>query len=184
MSKPVRKGISKKLRFEIFKRDSFCCQYCGGKPPKIPLEVDHIMPVSKGGNNEEYNLITSCFDCNRGKSNKELSTMPVLQQEKYEKMKLAQSQYKEIKKIIDADKKIIIDQIDTIEILYAEVFPGYLFSEKFKISVKKFILILGSFEVYASMETACGRIYDSEAVLSYFCGICWTKIKTPNERTQ
>ena len=59
-----RKSLSKKVRFEIFKRDGFCCQYCGAKPPKIPLEVDHIRPLSKGGGKEDYNLITSCFDCN------------------------------------------------------------------------------------------------------------------------
>jgi 5-methylcytosine-specific restriction endonuclease McrA len=57
-----RKSMSKKLRFEVFKRDSFACQYCGNKAPDVVLEVDHINPVSKGGDNSILNLITSCFD--------------------------------------------------------------------------------------------------------------------------
>ncbi|WP_446008353.1 HNH endonuclease [Candidatus Electrothrix sp.] len=59
-----RKSLSKKLRFEVFKRDSFTCQYCGKVAPNVILEVDHIEPVSKGGSNELLNLITSCYDCN------------------------------------------------------------------------------------------------------------------------
>lgn len=62
-----RKPISKKLRFEVFKRDSFRCQYCGRSAPDVILEIDHIKPVAEGGKNSLLNLITSCRDCNRGK---------------------------------------------------------------------------------------------------------------------
>jgi len=67
-----RKSLSKKIRFEIFKRDGFTCQYCGKTPPQVILEVDHINPVISGGDNDVMNLITSCFDCNRGKGAREL----------------------------------------------------------------------------------------------------------------
>lgn len=60
-------AISKHLRFEVFKRDGFTCQYCGRRPPDVVLELDHIQPVAKGGGDEVVNLLTSCFDCNRGK---------------------------------------------------------------------------------------------------------------------
>lgn len=60
-------AISKKLRFEIFKRDNFTCQYCGRQTPDVILEVDHISPKAKGGDDDIQNLITSCFDCNHGK---------------------------------------------------------------------------------------------------------------------
>jgi len=68
-----RKSISKKIRFEIFKRDSFTCQYCGESAPKVILEVDHIIPIVRGGFNHKINLITSCFNFNRGKSYQSLS---------------------------------------------------------------------------------------------------------------
>jgi len=77
-----RKGMSKKIRFEVFKRDSFSCQYCGATPSTTELEVDHIQPVATGGGNDMLNLITSCFDCNRGKSARELSDDSVVVKQK------------------------------------------------------------------------------------------------------
>ena len=74
----ARKPISKKLRFEVFKRDSFKCQYCGKCAPDVILNVDHINPVSKGGENEILNLITACEDCNSGKSDRLLSDDSVM----------------------------------------------------------------------------------------------------------
>ena len=66
----ARKSTGKRLRFEIFKRDNFTCQYCGDQPPSVVLVIDHIQPVSKGGDNDSMNLITACEPCNQGKSDK------------------------------------------------------------------------------------------------------------------
>lgn len=68
-----RKGIRKSVRFEVFKRDSFTCQYCGQKAPDVVLHVDHIHPVADGGSNDILNLVTACEDCNAGKSDRVLS---------------------------------------------------------------------------------------------------------------
>jgi hypothetical protein len=68
-----REQLSKMLRFEVFKRDCFKCQYCGAEAPGAVLHVDHIEPVAKGGTNEITNLITSCEPCNNGKSDRLLS---------------------------------------------------------------------------------------------------------------
>ena len=83
-----RKNISKSVRFEVFKRDSFTCQYCGRSAPDVVLEIDHIIPVSKGGENEITNLITSCFDCNRGKGRKKLTENQTVKLQKEELDKL------------------------------------------------------------------------------------------------
>src|SRR5690606_26635672 len=77
-----RKPLSKKIRFEVFKRDSFTCQYCGAKAPECILEVDHINPVSNGGKNEILNLITSCFNCNRGKRDKKISDGSIVEKQR------------------------------------------------------------------------------------------------------
>ncbi|MDE2468816.1 MAG: HNH endonuclease, partial [Bradyrhizobium sp.] len=69
-----RKAISKKMRFSVFKRDCFKCQYCGKTPPTVVLEIDHIVPVSAGGENGIDNLLTACFECNRGKGAELLSS--------------------------------------------------------------------------------------------------------------
>jgi len=54
----------------VFKRDNYTCVYCGRKPPEVKLEVDHVLPKSKGGSDDIDNLATSCFDCNHGKRDK------------------------------------------------------------------------------------------------------------------
>jgi len=56
-----------KLRFQIFQRDNFTCQYCGRESPECILEIDHRLPKSKGGKDNIDNYITSCRECNLGK---------------------------------------------------------------------------------------------------------------------
>jgi hypothetical protein len=62
-----RKSIPEKVRFEVFKRDSFKCQYCGKSSPDVVLHVDHIKPVAEGGTNDISNLLAACSECNWGK---------------------------------------------------------------------------------------------------------------------
>jgi hypothetical protein len=70
-----RKTIPQSIRFEVFKRDLFTCQYCGKKAPEAILEIDHIVPISKGGDNSIENLVSACRECNGGKSDKKLSEL-------------------------------------------------------------------------------------------------------------
>ena len=70
--KKLRNDITHKLRFEILERDDYTCQYCGRKSPDVELTVDHRKPIAEGGNNDEDNLITACYECNEGKKNKRL----------------------------------------------------------------------------------------------------------------
>lgn len=72
-AKEQRTLMTKKLREHILKRDNYTCCNCGNsisKEPNLLLEIDHIIPVSKGGRTEEENLQTLCWRCNRSKSNK------------------------------------------------------------------------------------------------------------------
>jgi len=82
MARKQRAGLSAKVRFEVFKRDSFKCQYCGASAPEVVLRVDHIKPVAKGGENDLMNLVTACFGCNAGKSDRELSDASVVEKQR------------------------------------------------------------------------------------------------------
>lgn len=63
-----RAKVSKELRQEIFERDGYTCVNCGSTK-KESLEIDHIMPISKGGKTEPGNLQTLCCNCNIRKGN-------------------------------------------------------------------------------------------------------------------
>lgn len=72
-AKEQRVLMTNKLRQFIKKRDNFTCGFCGNsthKEPNLLLEIDHIIPVAKGGLTEENNLQTLCWKCNRNKSDK------------------------------------------------------------------------------------------------------------------
>lgn len=72
-AKEQRTLMTKKLREFIKERDHFTCCSCGNSTnaePNLLLEIDHIIPVSKGGYTVEENLQTLCWKCNRAKSNK------------------------------------------------------------------------------------------------------------------
>lgn len=72
-AKEQRNLMTKKLREQIKKRDNFTCCTCGNSTydePNLLLEIDHIIPVAKGGCTIEENLQTLCWKCNRAKSDK------------------------------------------------------------------------------------------------------------------
>lgn len=67
--KTPRESISKRRRFTILKRDGFRCQLCGmSSEDGTKLHVDHLIPIAKGGSNDDENLWTLCERCNLGKS--------------------------------------------------------------------------------------------------------------------
>ena len=57
-------------RFNVFLRDSFCCQYCTKRFPTQELTFDHVIPRSRGGRSEWDNVVTACGACNLRKSDR------------------------------------------------------------------------------------------------------------------
>ncbi len=71
--KKERNKMTKALRQRIIERDNYTCQICGNSTynePNLLLEVDHIIPISKGGKTVDNNLQCLCWKCNRSKGNK------------------------------------------------------------------------------------------------------------------
>ena len=66
-----RANLRPSLRFKILHRDQYRCQTCGASAAGgADLHIDHILPVSKGGTNDESNLRALCSECNIGRGNR------------------------------------------------------------------------------------------------------------------
>jgi hypothetical protein len=126
-----RKSIPKMTRFEVFKRDSFTCQYCGRKSPDVLLVIDHVEPVSKGGTNDILNLITSCRDCNAGKSDRQLADTTVLDKQRQqledlqERKEQIEMMFQWQKGLLDLDDHVITQLSD----FWSEQVSGFSLNE-------------------------------------------------------
>lgn len=71
--KPAASGV--KNGFRLFHRDGFRCIYCGASSieDKVKLSLDHVVPYSKGGVDEAWNVATCCVGCNGQKYSRSLS---------------------------------------------------------------------------------------------------------------
>lgn len=69
-------------RRNVFLRDEYTCQYCGREPPVRDLNLDHVIPRSRGGPSSWDNLVTSCRDCNlrKGRSTPDEAGMKLRKQ--------------------------------------------------------------------------------------------------------
>lgn len=182
-----RKQIPKRIRFEVFKRDKFTCQYCGRMAPDVVLQVDHIKPVSKGGTNDILNLITSCFDCNNGKSNIELSDDTVVKKQQ-EQLKLI-AEHKEQIEMMFRWKEGLMEiekiSVDAISKVFSEKADSSV-SEKGRCSIRKWIREFSFNDVLDAAIISIDAYYDgtqetAEKAFNMIPGICYNKRRGDNK---
>ena len=176
-------ALSKKLRFDVFKRDDFQCQYCGRRSPDVILEVDHIIPKKKGGKDEFENLVTSCFECNRGKGKfpldkkrpmRDISEDIEMQEEREEQLR----QFYKIQKKIIRQKNSIMEEIESV------------FSEKISDNERgsiRYFLQKGfsPVEIVDAWHIATGKVSPYAQLnpkFRYMCGILHTKLKERDKK--
>lgn len=181
-----RKAISQKLRFEVFKRDNFTCQYCGRMAPDVILEVDHINPVKNGGKNTILNLITSCKDCNRGKGAKELTDGQVIKQQQ-EQLKELNDRRQQLKLMLKWKKeleKLEEEKVNSIESIFIEKLEVN-FSDAGRRDIRKLIKNYGLEEVIESTNLSINQYYtggkeSADNVFSYIPKICTNRRQQKN----
>ena len=172
-----RKAIKKSVRFEIFKRDSFTCQYCGRKAPDVILEIDHIIPVKEGGTNDIMNLVTSCKDCNRGKSCKLLSDETVIEKRRKQAEEL-QEKLELMEMMAEWQKSMLCEsemQMDQLEKLLQSYYPDSSFTNKGKLRIKRLIKQFGFRELYDAFDTALQYYDDAQTAFEKTGGICYNR---------
>lgn len=175
---------SRKVRFDVFNRDGFKCQYCGRTPPAVVLELDHIIPKSKGGPDNIDNYITACFDCNRGKGRHKLSSIPPSIDDNLELIKEKRRQLRAFNRLIEQQEQEYEVGIQAINEIFSNNFPNKVPTDKFsKTATKRFVSLLPIQKIEDAMVLACStKSDDPEIALRYFCGICWNWIKKPETR--
>lgn len=183
----ARKQIPKSVRFEVFKRDKFTCQYCGKQAPEAILEVDHIKPVSKGGDNRIINLITSCRECNRGKTNRELAdnSAVIVQKKQLDDIQERREQLEMVlrwREELDKEEELEVDSICSIFLRET----GYELSDVGRGKIRKLIKRFGFLEVYKSTEIALLKYYTGDRFSLQYAidkigGVCYNRMKAMNE---
>ncbi len=172
-------AISKRTRFEIFKRDLFQCAYCGRTPPAVVLEVDDINPRQLGGADEMANLITACFDCNRGKADLPLTSVPSPISEQAEIISEREEQIKAYKRLLFSVDRRKEKDAQKVSAIFSEYFDNYELSRNFiETTLKRhFLDSIPLPDILLAMRVACNRMrYNDNRAIRYFCGICWRKI--------
>ncbi len=187
MNEAKRKQLPKGVRFEVFKRDSFRCQYCGRSAPDVILECDHIIPVASGGTNDLINLVTACRDCNRGKGKRELSDKTALslqreQMEDLNEMRLQAEMMIEWKKELMC---ILDKQVDAIDDYLLSV-SEWCTNDIGKRDVKKLLNRFGFGEVFTAFGISFDRYFKGDGETWNYAfdkvgGICYNRRRSMEE---
>jgi hypothetical protein len=183
----ARKPIPKTIRFEVFKRDKFTCQYCGASAPDVILEVDHIKPVSKGGTNDILNLVTACRHCNRGKTNKELSDNSAIKVQK-QQLDDMQERREQLKMMLAWREELELVILDEVNYIQGLIFEGsdMIFTDAGINTAKRLLKQFGFSEVCEACEIARnhyfrGRYKDLGYAWKKVGGICYNRKKARDE---
>jgi hypothetical protein len=181
MSSPSKRtSISKKIRFEVFKRDSFRCQYCGGTAPDVLLEIDHVKALADGGTNDILNLATACKSCNAGKGKRALSDQSALEKqrnqlaelnERREQQEMMIRWKEELSNLKDA-------AIDRVCEFGSKVVPGFSLNEKGRQSLKKLTGQFAIDEIMDAMRTASDQYleYKDGKLVSESVEDAWSQV--------
>lgn len=163
-SSNARTSVSKRLRFEVFKRDSFKCQYCGATAPEVVLHVDHIKPRAAGGADEITNLITSCLTCNLGKGDRSLSDNAVIckTRSQLEELQDRREQLEMMMQWREGLRDLSLEAVDRVSDYWADIAPGFVASEIGRRNLRKWIRQYAVDEVIQAMDIAAERYLELE----------------------
>ncbi|AJA43377.1 HNH endonuclease [Mycobacterium phage Sbash] len=172
-------AVSKRLRFEILRRDNHACRYCGRSAPEVKLTIDHVVPESLGGPDDPSNLVAACADCNGGKSSVPVDA-PLVNDVANDAIRWAAAMRRAAEEITAADEAIeaVLDAV-------AAAWKPYHLPADWEASVVTFIKSgLSQVDLLAMVEVAHRKRGIGSNRWSYFCGCCWTRIRQMQDRAR
>lgn len=178
-----RKPISNKIRFEVFKRDLFTCQYCGGKSPNCLLRVDHINPIKNGGDNNIINLITSCFECNSGKGATLLSDQSSIEVQRQQLEELNERR-QQLEMMVQWREELLSFEQDSVDVYVKKINeklqPWFHVNDQFKLRLRKIVKESTPVAIFDAIEESFSRHiqYDDEGGITEYSALLFIdKIK-------
>lgn len=173
-------AVSKRLRFEVFKRDDHTCQYCGRSAPEVVLQVDHIQPTSLGGENKPANLITACRDCNAGKGSS-TPDAPRIEAPSVDGLRWARA----IEEAA-ADHRRYREAEQEAIAAFRYHWPVTTCPDDHEATIRKFVRLgLDAADIVHVLEQANKRATGGlRHTWLYFCKVCWSEVRRIRERAQ
>lgn len=168
-------AVTKRLRFEILRRDNHQCRYCGAKAPDVPLRVDHVIPIALGGSDDPTNLVTACEPCNTGKSSIPLDA-PLVEAVANDAIRWGKALQHAAE--LDRAKRSSDNQFvwTVINEIGLNVFTHL--DRDYERTILQFRdLGLDLDDMTHAIETVHSRGLFGISRWKYFCGICWSMIK-------
>lgn len=172
------------VRFDVFKRDDFACVYCGRRPPAVTLEVDHLIPRAEGGDDDYENLVTSCWDCNRGKGATPLDVPPPNIPDLEQQAELIREREKQLRAYNAAQQERRERREQGFNETWNYWFDlwGYVELPRYYLpwegALRKYLDLLGVSEVKEAMDISYARFHGrlTTNAVRYFIGVCKRKV--------
>jgi hypothetical protein len=170
--------ISKRLRFEVLRRDNYTCRYCGQAAPDVALTVDHVVPSALGGSDDPDNLVAACADCNSGKT----SSMP--------DAPLVAAVADDAARWAAAMKQAVEEnRMNDNAALYAAVvnaWTSYRRTREIPNDFRETLDQIHNAGLPVEDIVKMARVADSKTNVqdrwAYFCGCCWNRVRDLQER--
>lgn len=171
-------AISKRLRYEVLRRDNHTCRYCGATAPDAKLTVDHVLPTALGGTDLAGNLVAACSDCNSGKSSA-TPDQSMVDQVSEDAMIWAQAQ-RDAAAIREAEREARQAYVDA-----AIVHAGGCFYRLPANAESTFANLynagLSIKELKEAMDIAAGAFGIHTSRFGYFCGVAWKRVQAQQD---
>lgn len=178
-------AVSKRLRFEILRRDDYTCRYCGRQPPEVALCVDHVIPQALGGSDDPSNLTAACRDCNTGKDSVPPDAPLVARvEEDAERWRAA---------ILEARFYAAVER-DTVEQHideWGEVWESLSENRRctrianWRNSIRIFMEMgVPTTELHHLVGVTMGSKASTNQKWTYFCGCCWKYLRSIHEEAE
>lgn len=175
-------AVSKRVRFEVLKRDGFRCRYCGATPTETELRVDHVIPAALGGSDDPSNLATACEPCNSGKTSSNLDD-PIVDDIAADAERLADAlKVVMAQRTAERDEQLAACRHYRDHVWASFTGPGeetLPLPDDWRDSIRRFLSLgLDMVDLQEFTRTAmAARKIPNHRVFNYVCGIAWNVVR-------